>query len=316
MSIRKVVMLERLEDKPDVIPEGIVYLYKKQRETRGNSGSNATWVEVYTSEHDGDIALYKEYDFDMPLAAYAEKIWSIIGQGVLENTRVPNIDIVNNPKLGDGIISYRIMDNSLEDMMHIKDILFNIYDRTEMDKHRNIFSIDEVLQAVRKEIVDEQNYKEVEKAIIQTIILDSVTNNADRHTTNWALVLDKSTNPHYQLALFDHSSALGRMMEYTPASTYNTYGDNRWTSSYLQTERRESRGVGEEGKKLIRYIAEKYPEYFEEFTNRFSERIDEILAEVEKTEGLQIDKRILRSELMSKRNYLKALLERGEIYED
>lgn len=317
MSIKKLVIIEKIEDKPDVIPEGLVYLLKRQKETRGNSGSNATWVEVYTSDSNGKIALYKEYDYDMPLAAYAEKMWSILGKGILENTRIPDVDIVNNPKMGDGIVSYRVMDNALEDMMHIKDILFSIYERTEMDKHRNIFSIDEILKAVRTEIVDEKNYKEVEKAIIQTILLDSVTHNSDRHTTNWALVLDKSSNPHYELALFDHSSAFGKMMQYTPGPSHDIYGNTRWTSSYLQTESKESRGVGEDGKNLVKYISQKYPEYFEDFVNRFSERIEELLNEIDQTEGLEeVNKKLFRSTLLAKRNYMKALLERGEIYED
>jgi len=70
-----------------------------QKDTVGRSGSCPTWGEVYSNENGTikfkGIALYKEYDYDFPYAAYGEKVWSIFGKELIGNTvRVPNVNMV------------------------------------------------------------------------------------------------------------------------------------------------------------------------------------------------------------------------------
>ncbi len=189
-----------------------------QADLIGNSGSNPTWGQVYEyDEEEGYLkykgnGLYKEIDYDYPNNAYSEKLFSIIGQRVLPGVRVPNIDVVQGPYSGHGIISHILLDNDKEDLIHVRDLLFNKYDRTEVLKRRSVFTIDDILESIKMQVPDEANYKKLEKHIIQTMLLDAVTNNSDRHPNNWALIRNKKTN-QYDLAVFDDSAAFIGIIE-------------------------------------------------------------------------------------------------------
>ena len=72
-----------------------------QRDTVGKSGASPTWGYVYYNINGKmkfkGIALNKEYDYDCPMAAYGEKVWSIFGKAILgESVRVPQIEIVES----------------------------------------------------------------------------------------------------------------------------------------------------------------------------------------------------------------------------
>lgn len=299
------------QDIPDNIETDILF-QEIQKDTVGKSGGDPTWGYVYNNE-DGElvlkgIALHKEYDYDFPKAAYGEKVWSIFGKEILgKNVRVPEIDIVEQSPGYEEIISYRLMDNDKEDMTHIKDTLFNKFEREEMKAKKDIYSIDELLECVKLEINDEENYKKIEKDIIQVMLLDAVTNNGDRHALNWGLVRDEKTNQH-TLAVFDHASSFMDMFE-----NRSHYLKNGWSSSYITVGDDNGRHyLGSDGKKIIEYISKEYPEYFDEFADRFNEKLPKILEQV-KQEKMKIDFYRLNQKMGDRKNFLKKLKNRGEL---
>ena len=79
--------------------EGLIF-NKTGEDTVGNSGCHSIWGDVYEYSKgkisfDG-TALYKDHDYDNPLAPYAEKVWSIMGQIMLSNCRIPNNAVILN----------------------------------------------------------------------------------------------------------------------------------------------------------------------------------------------------------------------------
>lgn len=282
-----------------------------QRDTKGKSGSRPTWGYAYKNENGKmkfkGIALHKEYDYDYPLAAYGEKAWSIFGKEVLEKSvRVPNIERVYQSEGYEEIISYRVLDNDKEDMINIKDTLFHKFEREELKAKKNIFTIDDILECVKEEIGDENNYKIIEKNIIQVLLLDAVTNNGDRHSLNWGIVRNKKTN-EYSLAVFDHASAFVDMFE-----NRSYFVKNGWTNSYTTVgEDVKKNNIGSEGKKIVDYIAEKYPVYFEEFCDKFEEKLPIILEQIKK-ENMKIDFSRLNNKMQERLYYLKKVKNKGE----
>ena len=282
-----------------------------QRDTIGKSGSNPTWG--YTFYNDGGkmkfsgIALHKEFDYDYPMAAYGEKVWSIFGQELIgESVRVPKIEIVEQTPGCEDIISYRILDNDTEDMIHIKETLFNKFEREEIKSKKEIYTIDEILECVKGQIENEDNYKKVEKDIIQVLLLDAITNNGDRHVLNWGLVREEKNN-NYSLAVFDHSSAFVDMFE-----DKSYFIKSGWANTYVTVgEDRGKTNIGSDGKKVIDYVAEEYPEYFNEFCDNFNEKLPKILEEVKK-EKMKIDFNRLQRKMQERRYYLKKVKNKGE----
>lgn len=283
-----------------------------QRDTIGKSGSSPTWGYVYSNK-DGQlkykgIALHKEFDYDFPKAAYGEKAWSIMGKELLGNSvRVPSIDVVE-PKPGyPEIISYRLMDNDKEDMIHIKDTLFHKFEREEIKQKKNIFNIDELLECMKLQIGNEKNYKRIEKDAIHVLLLDAITNNGDRHAFNWALVRDKITD-EYNLAVFDHASAFVDMFE-----DRGYFVKNGWASTYVTVGNdTEKNNIGSNARKVVEYISEKYPEYFEEFSDEFNAKLPKVL-EFIKQEEMKIDFNRLEKKLTEKNRFLRKLRDRGVV---
>lgn len=273
-------------------------------DTRGKSATNPTWGYVF-NVRDGKLklniepdGLYKEFDYDYPNASYAEKIYSIIAKEVLtEDTRIPTIDVVkeNNSIYGPSTISYKLMNNDKEDMFHIADIMFYKYEREEIEKKKHIFTIEDILECLKEQISDEENYKKIEKSLIHTILMDSILNNLDRHDSNWALVRNKETNK-YELAIFDHSISLIDMIEENRTATYNG-----WVKSYISTGKTSNSSFG---KDIIEYIHKNYGEYFDEFVDKFNEKLPVILNRI-KEENLSIDTRRLENKLNARNIFLK-----------
>ena len=268
----------------------------------GKSSSNPSWGYVFNVRN-GKLklniepyGLYKEFDYDQPNAAYAEKIFSIIGQKILTDTRVPKTEVVSDcfPK-NPATISYKLMDNDKEDMFHISDLMFYKYEREEIEKKKDVFTIEDILECIKVQVRNEENYNKIEKSIIHTILLDSVLNNADRHNNNWALVRNKETN-QYDLAIFDHSVSLIDILEENKRATYNG-----WTRTYISTRPNCDSSFGKE---LIEYIHKNYNEYFEEFVNRFNEKIPVIISKI-KEEQLPIDIRRLENKLNARNIFLQ-----------
>ena len=277
-----------------------------QRDTIGRSGSSPTWGYAYYNENGEPkfkgIALHKEYDYDFPHAAYGEKAWSIFGKELLGDTvRVPNIDVVEERPGYEEIISYRLMNNDKEDMIHIKDTLFNKFERDEIKAKKDIFTIDEILECVKLQIGNEENYKKIERDMIRVLLLDAVTNNGDRHALNWALVRNEKTN-EYTLAVFDHSSAFVDMFQ----NRAYVLG-NGWNSTYITVGNDRGRHtIGSDGKVVVEHISKQYPEYFEEFYNDFNDKLPSILNLI-RQENMKIDFRRLTDKMGEKRRFLKKL---------
>ena len=102
-----------------------------QKDTIGKSGASPTWGYTYYNEKGKmkfkGIALHKEYDYDYPLSAYGEKVWSIFGKELLnESVKVPNIEIVSNNLGQDEIISYILFYNKLYIYVYIRQSKRNI----------------------------------------------------------------------------------------------------------------------------------------------------------------------------------------------
>ena len=252
------------------------------------------------------IALHKEYDYDYPMAAYGEKTWSILGREVLgESVRVPYIELVEQSPGQAEILSYRVMDNDTEDMIHIKDTLFKKFQREEIKDKKEIFTLDEILECIRLQIEEKENYKQVEKDIIQVLLLDAVTNNGDRHVLNWALIRGEKTN-RYNLAVFDHASSFVDMFD-----DRSYYLGNGWTGTYITVGTDKGRhNIGSDGKKVIEHIAKQYPEYFEEFCDRFDAKLLHVLEQIEH-ENMKIDFRRLSNKMGERKNFLRKLRDRG-----
>lgn len=283
-----------------------------QKDTVGRSGGTPTWGYVYENKEGQlefkGIALHKDYDYDYPMSAYGEKVWSIFGKEILgDSVRVPEIDIVEQNPGYEEIISYRLMDNDREDMLHIKDTLFNKFERDEIKAKKDIYTIDELLECVKLEINDEENYKQIEKDMIQVLILDAITNNGDRHALNWGLVRKEKTGK-YSLAVFDHASAFIDMFE--DKAYFLTDG---WSSTYVTVGNDNGKHyLGSDGKKVIEYIFKEYPDYFDEFASKFNEKLPIILDKI-KQEKMKIDFFRLDLKMRGRKNYLNKLKDRGEL---
>lgn len=291
---------------------------KVQKDTIGKSGSNPTWGHVYESK-EGDlkykgIALHKEYDYDFPKAAFGEKVWSIFEKEILDaSVRVPEIEIVEQIPGYEEIVSYRLMDNDKEDMIHIKDTFFNKFEREEMKAKKDIYTIDEILECVRLQIGNEENYKKIEKDMIQVILLDGITNNGDRHALNWGVVRDEKTNK-YSLAVFDHASSFKGMLQKSFLPQANPYfNDIEWSTSYITVGKDTRRNdIGSMGKVLVEYISEKYPQYFEEFYAKLDVKLPEILESIQQ-ENMKIDYKEFTNQIKLKKRLLEKLINRGEL---
>ena len=284
-----------------------------QRDTVGRSGASPTWVYVYNNVNGKmkfkGTALHKEYDNDYPKAAFGEKVWSIFGKELLNSSvRVPRVDIVERKKGQEEIISYRVMDNDTEDMTHIKDTLFNKFEREEMKAKKSIYSIEEILECVKMQVEDEENYKKIERDMIQVLLLDAITNNGDRHALNWALVRNEKSN-EYSLAVFDHASSFTDMFE---NKSYFVTRDG-WTASYITVGNDTRRNnLGSDGKKIVEYISQKYPEYFEEFYERLDAKLPNIIEQI-RQENMNIDTYRLETKMRGKKHFLRRLKDKGEI---
>jgi len=306
LKIKKIIKREAKDEPINSDDESIVFSII-QKDTVGRSGSNL-WGEV-TQDGITRRGLYKEYNYDMPNSAYCEKLWSIVGKIILDGVRIPDIDIVKEPGLGDGLISYIVLDNDLEDMTHMTDILFNNFQREEQKARQDIFSIKDLLDSIRVQVLDDENYKKIEKSVIEVILLDAITNNPDRHPNNWALVRNKTTN-YYDLALFDNAVSFVNMVE------HDYMRDSEWFQTYIKADTVPPRCiVGDNGNEIIKYVSSAFPEYFEEFVTKFADRLPEVIQAIEK-ENLPIENRRLIYKLSCRKNYIEKLLGRGEMYDD
>lgn len=292
--------------------ENVDIIFKEiQKDTVGRSGARPVWGMLYYNE-DGKltksgIALFKEYDYDMPIASYSEKIWSIIGNKVLLETRVPIIDLVDEGNKEIGVISHRVLNNEQEDLIHIRDVLFNKFERDDFKIRQNVFYIEDLLECIKIQINDSINYEKVKTQVIHTLLLDAITNNGDRHGNNWGLVRDKETNT-YHLADFDHSSSFVDLVNKKPGHTCRG-----WVSSYIRTTPEVKKMMmGNCGDQIIDYISKNYKEDFNNFSQLFNQNLDDIIEEI-KNENMNIDEKRLEKKLRERNKLLQKIRSREEM---
>ena len=141
--------------------------------------------------------------------------------------------------------------------------------------------------------------------MIRVILLDAITNNGDRHALNWALVRNEKTN-EYTLAVFDHASAFMDMFQNRGIK------DSGWSTSYITVGHDKGRhDIGSEGKRLVEYISNEYPKYFEEFCQDFEAKLPNIL-ELIKKGNMKIDFNRLSSKIGEKKHFLRRLRSKGD----
>lgn len=254
----KIYNLKFVHSPPSQFDTNTLYVQKFAEDTVGTT-FGASWVYVFSEKHDKKVALYKPLDYDEPLGAYAELLYSNIAQLCFNNIkiRVPKINLVieNNNV---GILSYSIVDRITEDLIHIEALMSYKYKKNPKQQ-RNIFTlgISDIFESVLHEVHDEKNFIELQKSIIFTILLDSFTNNVDRHQKNWGLVRDKTSN-YYELAIFDNVKSFINMF-YHRAGYKNS---DLWAITYNGTI---SSLEIEVGNQACAFIKKEYPEYFCEF---------------------------------------------------
>lgn len=274
------------------------------RDSEGNSGGKPRWVKVRESvngklSENSRIAIYKEPDYDEVEGPYAEKMWSILGKLVLPNCVVPDIDIISDPreKMVPGVLSYCIADKEKEDMIEIRNILrWNGISEKDMLQNDDRLYTKELLNHIKAYIKDDEKYNEIEGEIVKVILLDCVTNSLDRHPDNWCVIFNHKTGK-YRVGLYDNTVSFVNMISPRPGVVV----DGNWGRIFIKVENENGR-TSDKGNEVIKYIHQEYPEYFNEFTESFSSKVEEFCYLIGEDKYREVTKS------MRKRNsYLKSL---------
>ena len=141
-----------------------------------------------------------------------------------------------------------------------------------LDVNLGNMNLAEALRSIKKVYIKkEENYKEVEKSIIQTTVIDLMTNNIDRHLNNWALIRNKKTD-WYILGIFDHATSFFNMATRTenPFLSQQYLKENWANSSVLLGDKADERTRSTSGIKLFKYIMDNYREYVIEILQRLN----------------------------------------------
>jgi len=294
----------------DKIPENVksnVLLLQKRDVDHVGTTYGSVWVKVY-GENDFDrTALYKPCDPDEPHGAQAELISSHFFTSCFDGIkclRVPKINMVRDNEQDLGIISYRVHDKVKEDFTHMDSLLLH-YKYSEQDLSKiYTLGIGDILDCIREEVTDDNNYKEVEKAIIMVACADAVTNNADRHGKNWALIRDKDTN-HHELAIFDNVKSFVNLIYQRTGYREN----DLWSIGYIGAKSSTNISTG---KSVMEYVKKYYPEYFDEFDDRFENVRKQFLEDIKSIP--QIDTNRIGRNFSKKSRYFQQ--ERGFDFAD
>lgn len=272
-----------------------IYVQKFADETVGAT-IGAAWVYVFDKEHNKKVALYKPLDYDEPLGAYAELFTSYLLDLCLGDDiklRVPKINLVQeNNELG--VLSYSVLDNVKEDLMHMDSFLFYKYKREKLKEFYAI-GINDILECINHEVSDEKNFNEIKKAVIFMLLFDAFTNNVDRHGHNWGLVRDKNSN-YYELAEFDNAKSFINMLFNRPGYS----DDELWAMTYNCVTSTPSVG---RGLKITEFIKDNYPTEFNEFLEKLSMSLETFYNTIRFIKG--VDSRRIYSYLKKKIRYFK-----------
>lgn len=274
------------------------------RESEGNSGGKPRWVKVYKTlngklSDDSKIAIYKEPDYDEPDGPIAEKMYSILGKMVLPNCVLPNIEIVKTQtdSLVPGVLSYCIIDKAKEDMIEIRNILrWNGISEKDMLKNEDRLYPEELLKHIQSYIKDDEQYKKIEGEIIKVILLDCVTNSFDRHPDNWAIVYNHQTG-EYKVGLYDNTISFVNMLSSRPGVVLK----GNWGKIFIKVKTLNNKD-SDNGNDVIKYIHNKYQEYFEEFNKSFISKIEQFCQLIGENENKEIV-----NNMRNRVDYLKSL---------
>ena len=289
------------------------YVFRKlYRDPIGQSGGNPTWGELYQYKENEMYyicnCVFKEFDYDFPDNSYAEKLWSILGRKVLKDCRVPEITMVNDKRYNEiGICSHNIIERTVEDPYDIKTILFHKYEREQLNNLHSIIPLEDLIECVRIQVDDKMEFKRVEKQIVDAILLDCMTNNADRHMNNWTLIRDKRTDK-YTLGLYDHSASFIDMMKGNKGASIDG-----WTSTYLSIDEKSRRkGIGNLGRDVLKYLVNKYPEISDEFFKNMYKELPSFYENIQFLNS-KVDIAKMKKNFEMKQRYVNKILEeRGE----
>lgn len=268
---RTIYTIKFVDSIPLQFDKNTLYVQKFAEDIMGTT-SGAAWVRVFNENHEKKVALFKPMDYDEPLGAYAELLYSRLASLCFPNIqiRIPSIHLVNhNNELG--ILSYSVVNKPIEELFHIDSLMFYKYER----KHLRIFytlSIDDILECIHHEVCDTKNFMKIQKAVIFAVLLDAFTNNADRHGLNWGLVRNMQTN-YYVLALFDNTKSFVNMffnrVGYKNNALWTLNHNGTISSSHLET-----------GDELVEFIKGNYPAYFYEFMAILESVIETFISDI------------------------------------
>ena len=291
----KIYTLKFVNSPPLQFDSNTMYVRKFAQDTIGTT-FGASWVYVFNEVHSKAIALYKPIDYDEPLGAYAELLYSHIANLCLSNLkiRIPKIDLVTDGE-NVGILSYSVLDNITEDLIHMNSLMFYKYNINEQKKFFTL-GLQDILECVNHEVYEEKNFAELKKSIIFSMLLDAFVNNVDRHGKNWGLVRNKATN-YYELAIFDNVKSFINLFINRPG--YKS--KDLWSIIFNGTTSSFNVEVGD---KLCAYIKETYPQYFEEFLQIFRSILNIFLSDIRAIK--QLDHFRISNMLKSKIRYYKS----------
>lgn len=292
----KIYTLKFVNSPPLQFDSNTMYVRKFAQDTIGTT-FGASWVYVFNEAHSKTIALYKPIDYDEPLGAYAELLYSHIANLCFANLtiRVPKIVLVTDGK-NLGILSYSVLDNITEDLIHMDSLMFYKYNINEQ-KGFFTLGLQDILECVNHEVYEEKNFAELKNAIIFSLLLDAFVNNVDRHGKNWGLVRNKAKN-YYELAIFDNVKSFINLFINRPGYS----SKDLWSIIYNGTT---SSSTIETGNKLCEFIKENYPQYFEEFFANFNSILSTFIMDIREIKG--IDHSRISNMLKSKVRYFKQI---------
>lgn len=214
-------------------------------------------------------ALLKYNDYDYSDISVNEWLYGEIAKLLLHEVRVPEIQRVSL-KGEPGLLSYSLLPkNHVEELFHMEDIISLKFGDINSQKFYRSFGIKDIIECVGDFISDKKNSEIVTSGIINTTILDCITNNVDRHGRNWGLIRNIE-NGWFDLFVVDHSLAFINMIDTRPGVVDPSGYTNSVVASF------SSKRAPESAKKVLEYIQSNFPNEFTIMGNRISEHLGEI----------------------------------------
>ncbi len=210
----------------------------------------------------------------------------------------------------DGSMSYNIIENSEQILIEGVSFITNIYPEYDPDKlidgkTGRKYSIEMIVEAIEKYIPCDD--------FIRMLMFDYLIGNSDRHQSNWAMILENSRLKWSPL--YDNGSSLCAYISEEMIKSYLGNDKNRWRALVDTKSRSRIRCTFYEKKppthlSVMKYVKERYPIVFAEFSERIFARIREekicnLLDEYSASELSDDKKRLITQYLLAKCNMLR-----------